>query len=95
MSNKEEIKEQKKSLRRYKGLDALKDSEGGKTLIEFHENAIDIQINWLVSNYKDGKEIEIRSRIAKIQASKENIDMIANAKENAKVVKEELNSLKE
>jgi len=95
MSNKEELEIAEDQLRMYKSLDSLKDTEGGKAILSFYKNEIDVQVNWLVYHYKDGDETEIRARCAKIEASKANIDMVINAEENARVTQEQIKSLKE
>ncbi len=95
MSNKEELEIAEGQFRKYKSLDSLKDSEGGKAMLEFHRNEINIQVNWLKSNYKDADDVEMRARCAKIESSQQNIDMVMNAKQNAEVTKEEIKSLKE
>ena len=95
MPKSEELIMNEDILDNYKALDALKESKGGKVLVAFSQNAIDIEVNWLVNNYKTADEIEMRARIANIASAQNNISMIANAKDNAEVTEEQIKSLKE
>ena len=95
MENKTELQNQEEELKKYKGLDALKNLDGGKTLIKFARRNIEIELLWLLDNYKDANETEIRARIATMSSEFKILKAIANAESNAEVMEEEIKSLTE
>ncbi len=82
-------------LGNYKALDALKNSDGGKFLVENMRDSIVFEVNTLVAGYKDMPELEIRARLAKLSIYIPLVQTLVRAKPNADGLKEQLIKLTE
>lgn len=89
MTEKELLTEQ---LGKYRGLDVLADSEGGKTLLASLRHSIANDVEAIVSLIK-APDVELRVAIAKLASNLSVYRTLTNAKENATITEEELNAL--
>lgn len=86
----EEQKDLLEDLGKYKALDSLSDSEGGKIIIGTLRTSIASEVSVLVSGYKEMPEQELRARLAKISAYVPLVQSLVRAKVNKENLEEEL-----
>ncbi len=80
-------------LKTFKSLDALKDSEGGKILLEGVVRTVRDKINELTIIYTKASHIELISVISDISAQLGIYSKLNNAKGNKKMTTEELDKI--
>lgn len=86
----EDQKDLLEDLGKYKALDSLRDTEGGKLVIETLRKSIVSEVSVLVSGYKEMPEQEMRARLAKISAYVPLVQSLLRAKVNKEGLEEEL-----
>lgn len=91
--NKQEIKEIKDDIGKYKALEALKDSEGGEILIDtLNKDLVDAVI-WLCANYQKAQPTEIVGKCAHISGIIAVLRTLKNAEDNAELAEEALKQI--
>lgn len=86
----EENKELLEDLGKYKALDSLRDSDGGKLVIETLRKSIASEVSALVFGYKEMPEMELRARLAKVSAYVPLVQTLLRAKTNKEDLEKEL-----
>lgn len=66
----------------YHDLKALKDTEGGKILIEALIKDTINMMNWLANSYETAPEMELRTRCARLQSTLSMLSTLNNAETN-------------
>jgi hypothetical protein len=79
-------------VKKYKGLQALAESDGGKTLLDNLRRQIASDVDTL-SGLLKGTDVEIRAAIARLNADLYVYRTLLNADHNAKIASEDLQSL--
>ena len=79
----------KDRLDKEKSLLILSESEGGKELMESLKGDVDNLINRLTRDYEVVEHIALVTLIAKLEAKKDLLELLARAKENVKILTEE------
>lgn len=81
-------------LEKFKALEAVSESEGGKILIDTLKGDIRDDIETIMSLFK-GDEMELRCAVAKLKSDLTLLRVLLRSKENVKLTEEELQRLTE
>lgn len=88
-----ELKEHKENLKKYKSLETLGSTEGGKILIEALVSDIVGSINSVTRQCSEMPEIELRIELAKIGININILNSLNKAKSNVETLEEIIKSL--
>lgn len=83
-----------KELEMAKSLLVVKESEGGKMILEGLEKDVANSLDIILSNYKEWEHIRLIAELAKIEAVKELISKLNINQETVKLLETELETLK-
>lgn len=84
-----------KELEMAKSLLVVKESDGGKMILESLEKDVSNSLDIIVSNYKEWEHIRLITEIAKIEAVKGLISKLNVSQETVKLLETELENLKQ
>ena len=87
---KEAKKELEDDLGKAKAILVVKDSEGGKMLIDGLRSDIDGIINRLINSYKESTHIQLISEIASLEAKRNLLNDIESSEYKVEILKNEL-----
>lgn len=93
MANKEQIKDLQDEVKNYASLEAVRNSSGGKILIETLKKDILSAMNEICLKYKEATHAEMIAVSAKLAERLTLLRVLTRASNNKKVTKEELEEL--
>lgn len=83
-------KEIKKDVEKYKSLEVLADSDGGKILIETLNKDVINTVDWLASNFTEVNHTELIARCAVLKSSLATLRTLKNSKKNVELAEDAL-----
>lgn len=83
-------KEIKKDIEKYKSLEILSESDGGKLLVNTVNKDLINSIEWLANNYKNASQSELVGYCASIQSNLAILRVLRNAKSNTSLAEDAL-----
>lgn len=88
--SKEDIKDIKDEVKKFKALEAVGDSEGGKLIIASVLKDIDSAIHSLIGKYKSASDSELRAACASLEANYNLFKLLTGASDNKKIAMQDL-----
>lgn len=90
MANKEDVKDIKDDVKKFKALEAVGSTEGGKLLIKSVLKDIDSAIATLIGSYKTASDSELRAACATLAANYALYNVLNGASDNKKIAMADL-----
>lgn len=88
--SKEDIQDIKGEVKKFKAIEAVGNSEGGKLIIASVLRDIDSSIATLIGKYKSASDSELRAACASLEANYNLYNLLSGASENKKIAMQDL-----